>query len=125
MKTKKTVLIVDDNPIARDATALMVNFMGYKHDMAESGEEALRKAALTTPDAIILDINMGFGKMDGIEVCRAIKSNPDLKDVYVMIISGMEDDETIQNAKIAKVDAYIQKPYNPHEVKDKLQKALK
>ncbi len=108
---QQTVLIVDDNP-------RMIHILGealrgsYRVLMALNGERALKRAVLDPrPDIILLDIIMP--EMDGMEVCRKLKENPDAKDIPVIFITGKtrEYDEE-HGLELGAVD-YLTKPCSP------------
>ena len=79
--TATTVLIVDDDPAARELLAANLKGAGYRLVHAVGGEEALNLARTIRPDAITLDILMP--KPDGWDVLNALKADPDLCDIPV------------------------------------------
>lgn len=111
---KLMILLVDDVP----SNIQMLNETlkdGYHLFFATNGRDALRIASEAPPDLIMLDIVMP--EMDGYEVCRALKSDPLLKDIPVIFITAvcMESDEEIA-LELGAVD-YITKPFNPSIVR--------
>ena len=76
--------------------------------LCESGDKALEKLKTFKPDVILLDIMMPG--TDGIEVCRIIKSNPELSNIKIIMITGMAGDEVEQKAKAAGCDRFYLKP---------------
>lgn len=85
----KTILIVDDDPIARDLLRRHLGRGGYRVEEAVSGEEALRLARKISPDAITLDVLMP--QMDGWAVLSALKEDPGLENIPVTILSIVDD----------------------------------
>jgi CheY-like chemotaxis protein len=83
------VLIVDDDPVARDLLATSLKNAGYRPVHAEGGEEALSLARAIRPDAITLDVMMP--KRDGWEVLSALKADADLRDIPVVIVTVLSD----------------------------------
>ncbi|NOZ57204.1 MAG: response regulator [Calditrichaeota bacterium] len=83
------VLVVDDNPQAREMLGYYVTTGGYRVAYAANGEEALRKARLLHPFAITLDLMMP--EKDGLEVLAELKSDPQTADIPVIIVSMTED----------------------------------
>ena len=79
----KLVLVVDDEDLTRQMIAMFLKMDGYTSIEAEDGIEALEQVAKHHPDGIILDVMMP--KMDGIEVCRIIKSDPSKNIVGIEI----------------------------------------
>lgn len=74
MRTPPRILIADDNPENLDILRARLAVHGYEILVAVDGEEALAKATERTPDLILLDVMMP--RMDGIEVCRQLKTTP-------------------------------------------------
>jgi signal transduction histidine kinase/DNA-binding response OmpR family regulator len=84
-----TVLIVDDDPAARDLLTANLKGTGYRLVHAASGDEALNLARAVRPDAITLDILMP--KPDGWEVLNALKADADLRDIPVVVVTMLSD----------------------------------
>jgi putative two-component system response regulator len=105
---KSTVLVIDDSPDILTLVSAMLKDE-YRVKLANSGERALKLAATgEPPDIILLDILMP--DMDGFEVCRRIKGNPELQDIPIIFLTAMtgEEDET-RGLQIGAVD-YVTKP---------------
>lgn len=108
------ILIVDDIPKNLQVLGSILNLESYQIAFASTGIEALNVLETTKPDLILLDIMMP--EMDGFEVCTIIKSNPDLKDIPIMFITGKAEQEDIVNGlRLGAVD-YITKPFNTPEL---------
>ena len=84
-----TVLIVDDDPVARDLLTANLKGAGYRLIQAATGEEALSLARTMRPDAITLDVLMP--KRDGWQVLSALKADPDLRDIPVIVVTVLSD----------------------------------
>jgi GAF domain-containing protein/DNA-binding response OmpR family regulator len=84
-----TVLIVDDDPAARELLTTSLKGTGYRLVHASSGSEALALARTVRPDAITLDVMMP--KPDGWDVLTALKADPDLYDIPVIIVTMAPD----------------------------------
>lgn len=107
---KLMILLVDDAP----TNIQMLNETlkdGYHLFFATNGKDALRIAAESLPDLILLDVIMP--EMDGYEVCRALKADPSLRNIPIIFITAMnqQEDEAI-GLELGAVD-YITKPFNP------------
>lgn len=112
--TGGAVLIVDDSRISLLLLSEMLRVGGYQVYEAISGEVALAEVAKVTPELILLDINMPG--MDGFEVCRKLKANPESAAIPVIFLSGLSDTETkLKGFEIGAVD-YISKPFVVEEV---------
>jgi putative two-component system response regulator len=105
---KPTVLVIDDSPDILSLVGAMLKDQ-YRVKLANSGERALKLAASgEPPDIILLDILMP--DMDGYEVCRRLKGNPELENIPIIFLTAMtgEEDET-RGLQIGAVD-YVTKP---------------
>src|SRR5271167_4383757 len=120
--TQKTILIVDDTPINIGAISGALKDL-YKTKVATNGEKALAIASGDEkPDLILLDIMMPV--MDGYEVCRRLKANPETRDIPVIFLTGQTgtDDET-KGFEVGAVD-YIHKPFSAAVVKARVRTHL-
>lgn len=104
------VLVVDDNPSNVDILKTRLSVHGYEILTATDGEQALRIARESRPDLILLDIMMP--KLDGIEVCSRLKSDPELPFVPIIVMSAKSNPEDVVQALEAGADEYLSKPIN-------------
>jgi len=115
MEDKTRILIVDNEKSIRE---LYHNILKSKSDLhideADDGSEALKKIKKSKPDIVLCDLHMP--KIDGLELCCKIKSDPDLASTYLIIVSS----ETSEEAKIKSMnegaDDYLTKPINRDEL---------
>lgn len=113
-KTDATIMIVDDTPANLKLLDSTLRERGYRVSAFPRGDLALRAAAESPPDLILLDINMP--EMDGFEVCERLKFDGALKEVPVIFISALT--ETMDKVKafgLGGVD-YVTKPFQFEEV---------
>ena len=89
------VLLVDDDPVARLLTASILTRHGFFVSEADSGREALEKFTLG-PDCVLLDALMPG--MDGFATCRALRQLPGGAQVPVLMLTGLDDDESVAHA---------------------------
>jgi PAS domain S-box-containing protein len=82
----RRVLIVDDEALGRKLAALRLRDAGFEVETAESGEDALQKAAASPPDGILSDVLMPG--IDGFELCRAVRAHPRLAGVPIVLLSS-------------------------------------
>lgn len=87
-----TVLIIDDNATAREALRQLLTRQGFRAEAAASGAEGLRLARELRPSVILLDVVMPG--MDGISVLAALRADPELATVPVVMFTGMVNDRT-------------------------------
>jgi len=105
------VLIVDDDPVIQ--LLLRVNFEmdGFEVATADDGESGLRQAREFAPDAVLLDVRMP--KMDGYQVLAALRSDPELKHLVVVLLSANVSTADRQKGLELGASAYITKPFDP------------
>lgn len=115
-----TVLVVDDEPNIVRQLSFVLEREHLRVLVASDGEEALRVAREARPDIVLLDVMMP--RMNGYEVCQAIKGDPDLADTYVALLSAKGQDSDRAKGLEAGADEYIVKPFDPvaiaHRFKD-------
>jgi two-component system alkaline phosphatase synthesis response regulator PhoP len=118
----KKILIADDNENIREALTYLLEDEGYKLWMAKDGVETLREAKKIRPDIIFLDIMMP--EMNGYDVCRIIKNDPDLKNTYVIMLTAKGQITEQELGKEVGADEYIVKPFSPMEILTKIKRIL-
>ncbi|MEW6493362.1 MAG: response regulator [Cyanobacteriota bacterium] len=111
---KSDILVVDDTRENLLLLATMLSDAGYKIRKAINGTLALGVVEVVKPDLILLDINMP--ELDGYEVCRRLKSNPDTANIPVIFISAYNEVlDKVKAFEIGGID-YITKPFEMQEV---------
>jgi PAS domain S-box-containing protein len=104
----RRVLVVDDNRDSAASLVMLLELSGNEARAAYDGEEAIAVAPQYRPDVILLDI--GLPKMNGYDVCRAIRSQPAGKDTMIVALTGWAQDDDRQSAHDAGFDAHLVKP---------------
>ena len=103
------ILVVDDEPDIVSTLQLILDFEGYDVLLAYDGREALDQARTGRPDLIITDIMMP--RMDGLELCRALRAGPETRDIPIIVLSSIEPEgEVCWDAHVLKpsdVDALL------------------
>lgn len=102
------VLAADDQEGQLVLIEMLLSIDGYDIATVQDGREALEWLAKNTPDLAILDVQMPF--VDGIEICRRIKTIKRLKHVPVVVLTAMRDEGKLEAARMAGADAVIRKP---------------
>ncbi|MGP1373621.1 MAG: response regulator [Almyronema sp.] len=111
---KEDILIVDDTPNNLRLLSQMLSQHGYEVRKALSGHMALTSAKAEPPDLILLDIRMP--QMDGYQVCRSLKANPQTAEIPVIFISALDDVlDKVKAFEVGGVD-YVTKPFQAAEV---------
>ena len=111
MTQRPKILIVDDEPLNIDYLEQELEDLEYETVSAANGKEGLLRVAETRPDMILLDIMMPV--MDGFEMLGQLKSEPELRDIPVVIISALTDMDSVVRGIQLGADDYLPKPFNP------------
>jgi len=109
-----TILVVDDSITARRVTDRLLTRNGMRVVTARDGLEALAALRDTTPDLMLLDIEMP--RMDGFEVVQALRDNPHAEDLPVIVISTHTGVKHTERARQIGVDKYLGKPFDEREL---------
>ena len=102
------ILIVDDNETNRDILDTRLQTQGYELIQAADGEAAIAAVKEFLPDLVLLDVMMP--KLDGIEVCRRLKSDRDLPFTPIVLVTAKADTKDIVTGLEAGADEYLTKP---------------
>ncbi|HEY8094764.1 MAG TPA: EAL domain-containing protein [Methylobacter sp.] len=109
-----TVLIVDDIPANLGVAVEHLEARGYRVVIAQEGEEGLQRAILVQPDIILLDVMLPG--QDGFEICRRLKANADTRNIPVIFMTALlEEDDKLAGFEAGGVD-YITKPLHIGEL---------
>ena len=114
MPSPSIVLVVDDDTLSRQFLQGLLAGESYTVLLASNGAEALRIAAQTPPDLVLLDVIMDG--MDGFEVCRRLRSNPELFQVPIVMLTSLEGREAQLRGLEAGADEFLHKPVDPAEL---------
>jgi DNA-binding response OmpR family regulator len=117
----RTVLIGEDDATTRRLLSFKLQREGYTVKAVTNGEEVLAEASRLKPVLVILDIMMPV--KDGYSTLRALKEDPRLTDVPVLMLSGKTGEEVIRCLNAGAND-YIVKPFNPDELAVRVRKIL-
>lgn len=107
----KKVLIVDDEPDILEIISYNLIKEGYEIATAKDGLEALEKIASFKPNLVILDIMMP--KMDGVEVCKIVRSKPAFNDILIIFLTALSDESSQIKGLETGADDYVNKPISP------------
>ena len=121
MRTR--VLIVDDTKTVRLHERTILLGRGYEVREALDGRQALEAVRTFRPHVVLMDIVMPH--MDGIECCRKIKRNPELRQTKIIMVSTKSDYPRINAAFHAGCDDYITKPIHAPEILSKVSELAK
>ena len=106
-----SILLVEDEQDLQELLAYNLSREGYDVTTASTGEEALRHARARRPDLILLDLMLPG--MDGLEVCRALRSRDTTADVPVIMLTAKGEERDIVRGLELGADDYVTKPFSP------------
>jgi CheY-like chemotaxis protein len=109
---RRTILIVDDDASIRKLIATTLeDISGYRLEEARDGEEAVTRALDAEPEIVFLDIDMP--RIDGIETCRRLRSEPTLVHATIVMLTGETGALAEASAEAAGADLFLTKPFSP------------
>ncbi|RKX27642.1 MAG: DNA-binding response regulator [Candidatus Zixiibacteriota bacterium] len=123
MKSKSRILVVEDE---RDIAELIVYNLereGFRVESTISGEEGLRRAQDDHPDLVVLDIMLP--EMNGLDVCRALKSNEATKGISIIMLTARDEDIDVVTGLEVGADDYITKPFSPRVLIARIRSVLR
>jgi DNA-binding response OmpR family regulator len=115
---KRRVLLADDDPGLRRLIGTTLGTENFDLLQAVDGEEALRIARQQHPELVLLDVNMP--KLDGFEVCRHLKSEPETSGIKVVMLTARTADADRARGREAGADEYFIKPFSPVQLLNKV-----
>ena len=122
---QKKILVVDDEPDARDFFITVLEDNGYATVSARDGNEALQRLEEGLPDLVTLDITMP--EKSGVGVYRKLKEVEAYKEIPVIIITGVSDDfkQFISTRRqVPPPEGYLSKPIEPEQLLEKVAELL-
>lgn len=117
-----SILVADDEKHIRELVKITLEENDYNVLSAMDGETALEIAVRERPALALLDIRMP--KMDGYEVCRQIKGDPSIAHIPVIFISAKAQEDEIRMGYEAGAQDYLLKPFDMHELIERIKRAL-
>ncbi|MGH2537700.1 MAG: response regulator [Candidatus Promineifilaceae bacterium] len=118
----QSVLVVDDEQMARTMLRLILVRAGFEVFEAKDGYEALAEVQRQLPDLVILDIMMPG--MDGFAVCEALRKDDRSADVPIIMLSARADSESVVKGLQVGATHYMTKPVNPEELTRQVRETL-
>lgn len=119
----KTILLVEDDQFVVDIYTTKFKAAGFEVEVAENGEEALRKLKERKPDLLVLDIVLP--NIDGWELLRKIRSDLGLENLKVVVLSNLSKKSEIEkSAKFGVLKYFIKAHFTPSEVVEEIKKIL-
>jgi CheY-like chemotaxis protein len=119
----KRILLVEDSDTTRLSHRIMITKRtGYDVIAVANGAEALKLAAVQTPDLVLMDVMMPG--MDGLEVCRRLRKQKATAEVPIVLLTFRVGEESISEGYASGCTAYLKKPILPDELVDALRQHL-
>jgi DNA-binding response OmpR family regulator len=122
VKLAKTILVAEDDPVSRRFVVSLLEERGYEVLVAEDGEHALELARSAEPDLLVSDLVMPY--RDGFEVLRAIRNDPKIAHLPVLILSMRDHEDDVVRGLESGADEYVVKPFNARELVARIRKLL-
>jgi signal transduction histidine kinase len=113
-----TILVIDDELITRTTLAALIEKPNYHVVMAEDGIQGIELAKEINPDLILLDVMMP--RMSGYEVCKCIRSDPQIGEVPIIMITALDDRDAKLNGLVVGADDFLAKPFDSLELEIRL-----
>lgn len=117
------ILVVDDDRTTRKLLTLYLKSSGFDVATAENGLDAIEKIGMDNINLVMTDLNMPY--MDGLELVKNIKSNPETAHIPVLMVTTEADPEEQERAISAGADGYITKPVSAGVVTQNVKQILK
>jgi DNA-binding response OmpR family regulator len=119
---RPVALVVDDEPDIRSVITFLLGRAGFEVYEESNGLAGLAAADRTHPDVVLLDWMMP--RMDGIEVCRALRQNADTHSAMVILLTAKAQESDIALGFAAGAQDYIMKPFSPSDLVSRVQTLL-
>ncbi len=110
MSEAKKILVIEDDMVTQRVVSVRLEINGYNVITAQDGEEGLKKAREENPDLLMLDLMLP--KMNGYEVCRMLKFDDKHKNIPIIILSSLDQQDEREKAIKGGADAYFIKPFD-------------
>jgi len=123
MAKDKKILLIEDEKMLAEMYQTKFKSEGYKIDLAFDGSEGLEAAKAEKPDIILLDIILP--KLDGFLVLKELKKEASTKNIPVIMLSNLGQDEDIKKGKkMGATDYFVKANHTPAEIVDKVKEVL-
>jgi len=111
---EKRILIADDEPHLIRSLSFVLKKEGFTIESASDGVQALNKVKEFKPHVLFLDLQIPG--MDGFEVCKRIKGDPEYADTYVIMLTAKGQNQDRDRGLAAGTNEYLTKPFSPKEL---------
>ncbi len=121
-KSDTDILVADDEPHIVHALKFIFKKEAYNVELAFDGASALQLIKEHKPKIVFLDLIMP--KKNGDEICRAVKSDPELQDTYIIVLTAKGQELDMKLSMSAGADEFITKPFSPKEIVSRVKAIL-
>jgi DNA-binding response OmpR family regulator len=119
---KKKIMIIDDAPEIVTLLEDLMEAHGYATASAPDAEEGYMKLTREKPDLLLLDLMLPG--MDGFEFCKKIRADEAFKNLPVIAVSVLKDEENIKRGQAVGMNDYVVKPFDPSDLMARIKKLL-
>lgn len=117
-----SILVVDDEPNIVLSLEFLMKKEGYDVRTAGDGAEALQAITQAKPDLVLLDVMMP--RMDGYEVCEAVRADPTLAGIYIIMLTAKGRDADRDKGLAVGADDYVTKPFATRDLVEKVRSVM-
>jgi DNA-binding response OmpR family regulator len=121
MLNGKDVLVVEDDPDINELVGAYVQLAGFGYRAAHDGAAALRQVSEHKPSLIVLDLMLP--DTDGLEVCRRLKSDPQTRQIPVLVLTALDREEQRTRGRECGAAGYMTKPFDPDDLMDTIRRS--
>ena len=112
------ILVVEDQRDIAELVRMHIRDLGHQVDLAQDGDEGLERARTGRYDLIVLDVMLP--DINGKEVCQRVRTDPTMDDVKIICISGMVEQDKIEDLRASGADDFMQKPFEVDLLVDRI-----
>lgn len=116
------ILNIDDSPTVQRLIEMILSSQGYQVLLASDGEAGIAKAKAERPSVILVDFVMP--KMNGFQVCKALKEDPEFKDTPIILVTSKGDTVGSKFVDVLGITEYFTKPFQPEELLAKIREVI-
>jgi CheY-like chemotaxis protein len=117
------ILVVDDDPYIVDVVSTSLRLLGeYEVLVATNGSEGLILCSQEHPDALVIDVGMPY--MDGFQVVRALRGDPETADIPIIMLTARVLHKDEMTGLMSGADFYLRKPLNPYQLVQAVKEAI-
>lgn len=121
--TGAKILLVDDNQQNLELIQAYLEALPVEIETARDGQEAMELIGANQPDLVLLDVMMP--RMSGFEVCQKLKSNPDTREIVVIMVTALHEVADYERAVESGTDDFLSKPVNKLELLTRVRSLLR